>query len=244
MNISIVIPAYNEEKRIINSLKKVSHYCKNNFKKYEIIIVDDGSRDKTYQIISKLKIDNLKILKNKINKGKGYCVKRGILESRYSLVLFTDSDLSIPIEQLNKFIRYIKQGYQIVIASKYMKGSSSNAKQPIHRLIMGKMFSLLVRLLLLKDFKDTQCGFKLFETKVAKKIVRLQTCERYTFDVELLLIAKRMKIKIKELPIFWIKDERGTKINIIKDPIEMLPNILRIKINDLKGKYMSKTTPH
>ncbi len=239
MNISIVIPAFNEEKRIKKSLINIANYCKNNFKKYEIIVVDDASTDKTHKIISKLKIKNLKILRNYVNKGKGYSVKRGILKSKYSLVLFTDSDSAIPINHLEKFIKYIECGYHIVIASKYIKGSHSDTKQSFYRIFIGKIFSLIVNLFVLKGFKDTQCGFKLFKTDIAKKIVKLQTCDRFAFDVELLLIAKKIGIKIKEAPVNWI-NEKGTRVHPIYDSIEMLIEVIKFKINDLRGDYNLK----
>ena len=238
MEISVIIPAYNEEKRIEPTLKKVINYLDNNFDKYEIIVVDDGSTDNTYKIVSRYKKNNVKILRNEINKGKGYSVKRGILNVKYSLVLFSDSDLATPIEELEKFINYIKT-YDIIIASRNLKESDIKIKQPMYRQLMGKTFPLLVNLIALRGFKDTQCGFKLFKTDVAKKIVSLQTFERFSFDVEILFIAKKLRYKIKEAPVIWI-DKEGSKVNPIKDSIKMLIDLFKIRYNNLLDKYRVK----
>ncbi|MBT4824364.1 glycosyltransferase family 2 protein [Candidatus Woesearchaeota archaeon] len=238
MEISVIIPAYNEEKRIEPTLKKVINYLDNNFDKYEIIVVDDCSTDNTYKIVSRYKKNNVKILRNEINKGKGYSVKRGILNVKYSLVLFSDSDLATPIEELEKFINYIKT-YDIIIASRNLKESDIKIKQPMYRQLMGKTFPLLVNLIALRGFKDTQCGFKLFKTDVAKKIVSLQTFERFSFDVEILFIAKKLRYKIKEAPVIWI-DKEGSKVNPIKDSIKMLIDLFKIRYNNLLDKYRVK----
>lgn len=149
-NISVIIPAYNEEKRIEPTLKKVINYLDHNFDKYEIIVVDDCSIDNTNKIVSRYKKNNVKILRNKKNKGKGYSVKRGILNAKYSIVLFSDSDLATPIEELVKFMHHIKE-YDIVIASRNMKYSDINVKQPLYRQLMGKTFPFLVKLKLGQD---------------------------------------------------------------------------------------------
>ncbi|MBL7147206.1 MAG: glycosyltransferase family 2 protein [Nanoarchaeota archaeon] len=238
---SIVIPAYNEEKRIESSLIKIIDYCKSNFEDYEIIVVDDCSKDKTNEIVTKYRDSNLKVFRNIINKGKGYSTKRGILEAKYSLVLFTDSDLATPIKELKKFVDYINHGHDIIIASRNLKESDIRVEQPFYRQLMGKTFPLLVNLIALRGFKDTQCGFKLFKTDIAKKIVRLQTFERFSFDVELLFIAKKLGYKIKEAPVVWI-DKEGSKVSPIKDSTKMLIDLFKIQYNNFLGKYKSKDT--
>ncbi|MBU4070194.1 MAG: glycosyltransferase family 2 protein [Nanoarchaeota archaeon] len=235
--ISIIMPAYNEEKKIRKTLDKlVSYFNKNKFV-YEIIIVDDGSTDKTIEIIKEFeKLLKIRILINKMNKGKGYSVKKGILNAKYPLVLVTDADLATPIEELAKFLKIMKQGFDIIIASRGLKESKLIVKQPFYRQIMGTTFPLLVRLLALSEFKDTQCGFKLFKTDVAKKIVNLQTIERFCFDVEILFIAKKIGCKIKETPVTWIS-KQDSKVRIIKDTLNMLADLFRIRLNDLSKKY-------
>ncbi|MBW2991398.1 glycosyltransferase family 2 protein [Candidatus Woesearchaeota archaeon] len=236
MRVSIVIPAFNEEKRIEKTLKRIISYCKNKFDKYEIIVVDDASKDNTVNIVMGYKKDKIRIVKNKINRGKGFSVKKGILQARYALVLFSDSDLATPIEELSKFLKYIRQGYDIIIASRNLKESNIVVKQPLYRQLMGKTFPLLVNLIALRDFRDTQCGFKLFKTRIAKKIVKYQTFERFSFDIELLFIAKKMGCRIKEAPVKWV-DKAGSKLNPLKDSISMFLDLIRLRINNLKGRY-------
>lgn len=236
--ISIVIPAYNEEKRLEPTLKQIIKYLKNNFDEYEIIVVDDGSSDRTCEVASNY---NVNVLSNNINRGKGYSVKKGILEAKYPLVLFSDGDLATPIEELNKFIDYISDDYDIIIASRNLEKSNVKVKQPLYRQIMGKAFPRLVNLFIVRGFNDTQCGFKLFRTDTAKKIVSFQTVESFSFDVELLLIATRLGYKIKEAPVVWI-DKEGTTVRTIKDGLRMLFDLFKIKYNDMLGKYSIQQT--
>ncbi|MBI4843165.1 MAG: glycosyltransferase family 2 protein [Nitrospirae bacterium] len=236
MNISIVIPAYNEEKRIGPALRSITDYLREKNCIYEIIVVDDCSSDETGGVVSAHGDPALRILRNDTNRGKGYSVKRGILDARHPLVLFSDSDLSTPIEELDKFVSYINEGYDIVIASRNLKESNIKVEQPFYRQALGKTFPLLVNLFILRGFKDTQCGFKLFRAEAAKKIARLQTLERFSFDVEILYIAKKMGMKIKEAPVVWI-DKKGTKVNPLRDGLMMLIDIFKIRYNNLSGKY-------
>lgn len=236
MNISVVIPAYNEEKRIGPTLRQVTAFLQKHFDSYEIIIIDDCSDDRTDEVVSEYKEHNVRVIRNDTNKGKGYSVKRGIQNARYPLVLFTDSDLSTPIEELERFIQHINDGYDIVIASRNLKGSTIKVEQPFYRQVLGKTFPLLVNLLILKGFKDTQCGFKLFRTDAAKKIIELQTFERFSFDVELLFIAIKNGFKVKEAPVVWI-DRKGTKVNPLTDGFSMLIDLFKIRYNNLLHKY-------
>lgn len=236
--ISIVIPAYNEEKRIGKSIKQIVKYLDKKKYSYEVIVVDDGAIDNTIDVVKKAGNKYVRIIKNKKNMGKGYSVKTGILNAKYPLVLFSDSDLATPIEELDKFMEYIKN-YDIVIASRNLKESDIKVKQPFCRQLMGKTFPLLVNLIALGGFRDTQCGFKLFKTNAAKKIVSLQTFNRFSFDVEILFIAKKLGYKIKEAPVVWI-DKEGSKVNPIKDSLEMLTDLFKIRLNNLLGKYEGK----
>lgn len=237
--ISIVIPAYNEEKRIGRSIGLIVKHLEKRRYTYEIIIVDDGSTDDTIAVVKQIGNNDIKIIKNKKNRGKGYSVRRGILNAKYPLVLFSDSDLATPIEELDKFIDYIKT-YDIVIASRNLKGSNITVKQPVYRQLMGKTFPLLVNLIALGGFKDTQCGFKLFKTDVAKRIVLLQTFNGFSFDVEVLFIAKKLGYKIKEAPVVWV-DKIGSTVNPIRDSVKMLIDLFQIRFNNWRGKYWSQS---
>jgi dolichyl-phosphate beta-glucosyltransferase len=236
MEISIVIPAYNEEKRIGPSLQKIIDYTASHFDDYEIIVIDDGSIDSTRDIVLQYEKSNVRLLMNDINRGKGFSVKKGILQARYTLTLMTDSDLATPIEELLKFTNYINNTCDIVIASRNLRESNIKVKQPVFRQIMGKTFPLIVNLLVLKGLKDTQCGFKLFKTDIAKKVVGMQTFDRFCFDVEILFIAHKLGYKIREAPVVWI-DKEGSTVNTFSDGLKMLVDLFRIKYNDLSGKY-------
>ena len=233
MNLSIVIPAYNEEKRIKNTLTLIENYVSNRFEKYEIIVVDDCSRDKTSEIAKQHK--NTILLRNDKNLGKGYSVKRGIISAKYELVLFTDADLATPIAEIEKLLIQINLGYNIAIASRNLKDSKIIVQQPFYRQLMGKTFPLLVRILILPCFKDTQCGFKLFKTS-AKEIFLKQRINRFAFDVETLFLAKKYKFKVAEVPVTWI-DQKGSTVSPLKDAVKMMIDLMRIKYYELIGVY-------
>ncbi|HLA50820.1 MAG TPA: dolichyl-phosphate beta-glucosyltransferase, partial [Thermodesulfobacteriota bacterium] len=181
--------------------------------------------------------ERLKVITNPINRGKGYSVKRGILVSKGEIVLFSDADLSTPIEELDKMLPWIDdKGYYVVIGSRALPDSIIEVSQPWYRQTMGKIFNLFVRAFVLKGFKDTQCGFKCFKREAALKIFNLQRLNRFTFDVEILLIAKRLGLKIKEVPVRWINSSES-KVGIITGSLCMLWELLMIRIYDRKGFY-------
>ncbi len=236
MKLSVVIPAYNEERRLPSSLLKLNDYMKRKGILGEIIVVDDGSTDNTADVAGKLGIRSLRIIRNGVNRGKGYSVKAGILEARYPLVLFSDSDLATPIEELDNFLKLLELGYDIIIASRNLKNSDIVVKQPFYRQLMGKLFPFLATLIAGVNFRDTQCGFKLFRTDAAKRMAAFQTFNRFSFDVELMFLAKKMGLKVKEAPVKWI-DQRGSKVSPLKDGITMLLDLFRLRYNELAGKY-------
>ena len=232
-SLSIVIPAFNEEKRLSASLDKILSYLKErNITDYELVIVDNHSTDSTSEIIKKFCLKDKRIIyiRNK-NKGKGYAIKRGVLSAKKRFILFSDADLSTPISELDKFLN-ISNDYDIIIGSR-----KKRIAQPLYRVIFGKVFYLLVIFLTGITFKDTQCGFKLFKSKVAKQIFKLQTLNHFSFDVELLYIAKN-KYKIKEFPVVWV-NSKESKVEM-KDSIRMFFDILKVRFNDFRGLYNVK----
>lgn len=234
MKITIIIPAYNEERRIGATLEKVLAYLGQKKISFEIIVVDDGSQDKTLEIVRKIDGSEIKILENKSNRGKGYSVKRGMLEAQGDWILFTDADLSTPIEELEKFLRH--ENFDILIASRDLPESKLVVPQPWHRKLGGRLINFFVQALILPGIKDTQCGFKLFRQEAAKKIFPKQTIEGFGFDIEILYIARKLGFKIKELPVAWLNNPE-TKVRPIKDGLKILQNIFQIKINDRRGRY-------
>jgi dolichyl-phosphate beta-glucosyltransferase len=233
--ISIVIPCYNEEKRIIPTLKEINNYCSKHFKKYELIIVDDGSKDNTIFVIKELKLKNIKIILSKTNNGKGFVVKKGMLLAKYKYVLFSDADLATPIEELEKLDKYVDR-YDVVIASRKKKGANLKIKQPFKRRLMGNVFSWIISLFIVSGYKDTQCGFKLFKQTAAKQIFSKVTLNGWLFDVEVLFLAKKLRFNVKELGVVWI-DKEGSKVNFLRDLNKVISEFFKIRMNQIKGKY-------
>ena len=229
--LSIIIPAYNEQNRISKTLYKLNSYFEG--KEYEIIIVNDGSNDKTVEIVQNIGLDNVVLVNNPGNKGKGYSVRNGMYHAKGDLLLFSDADLSTPIEELEKFMPLIDQGFDVVIGSRALKESNIEKHQPYYREAMGKVFNVIVQSLVIKGIKDTQCGFKLFTREAVKKIFPKQKLDGFSFDVEILFLAKKFGYKIKEIPVTWINDEE-TKVSSIKDSSRMFIDILKIRLNHLK----------
>jgi dolichyl-phosphate beta-glucosyltransferase len=236
--ISVVVPCFNEEKTIFNNIKRIADYLEPRFECWEIIAVNDGSADRTGQELLKVKKETrIKIIDNAKNQGKGGAVRRGILSCHHDTVMFLDADLGIPIEELEKFFIEIKSGYDIVIASRFVPGLKIVRPVRWHRKIMEKVFRIM-RMIVINDWnvKDTQCGFKVFKRGVAMKIFSKATVERFAFDAELIFIANKLKYKIKELPIS-LQNPPNSHVRIIRDPLNMMWDLLRIKMNDWRGKY-------
>jgi len=236
MRLSVIIPAYNEENRIGNSLKVILEYLSKQNYNFEIIVVDDGSSDKTIEKVKEIdSSDKIKILKNEINKGKGYSIRKGMLEAIGECQLFSDADLSTPIGELDKFWKYLNEDYDIVIGSRALKDSVLEVRQPFYREFMGRAFNFIVRFILGFKIKDTQCGFKIFKKDVAKHIFSIQKIEGWSFDVEILYIASKLDYKIKEVPVRWINSP-SSKVNPLKDALKMFIDVSRLKrkYKDLK----------
>ena len=235
MYLSIVIPAYNEEKRIGTSLIKISSYLKKRYHDFEIIVIDDGSNDDTLNLLTEFsqKIPNLIVLKNESNQGKGFSVKKGVLKSRGEIILFTDADMSTPIEEIDKLIGWLKNGYQISIGSRALPDSEIKRYSAWYRQIMGKTFNGIIRFILNLDYHDTQCGFKCFRNDVALEIFKSIKHCGFSFDVEMLFIAKNQGIKVKEVPVRWYNSP-DSKVKIIQDSSIMLWDVLKLRLESFK----------
>ncbi len=235
---SLIIPAYNEGARIGATLEKVLAYVDKQGWDAEVIAVDDGSRDSTVEIIRGYAEKNLhlRLLQNPGNRGKGYSVRNGMLHAQGELLLFSDADLSAPIEEADKLFGAIAGGADIAIGSRWLRRDLQTQRQPFYRQIFGRVFNLLLRITLGLTYKDTQCGFKAFTRDAAEKIFPLQKIERWGFDPELLYLARKLKFKVAEVPVEWAHSE-GTRISPLRDGTRMFVEMLKIRWNALTGKY-------
>lgn len=235
---SIVIPAYNEHKRIGETLGRILDYLHQQKWDAEVVAVDDGSRDDTAQIISGFAHDNpeIRLVSNPGNQGKGYSVRNGMLNARGRFLLFTDADLSSPISEAPKLFAALEEGADVAIGSRWLDPSLQFQRQPWLRRIYSRSFNLYLRALLGLHFRDTQCGFKAFTKRAAGLIFPAQQITRWGFDAELLYIARKRKLKVVEVPVRWGHDERST-IHPLKDGLRMGVDALRVRRYALEGKY-------
>jgi dolichyl-phosphate beta-glucosyltransferase len=241
---SIVIPAYNEGARLGATLEKVLAYVHARGWDAEVIVVNDGSRDNTAEIVKSLSAKDpaLRLVENPGNRGKGYSVRNGMLSARGRIVLFSDADLSSPIEEAPKLFQALEQGADIAIGSRWLRAETQTQRQPLHRQIFGRIFNLLLRITLGLKFKDTQCGFKAFKQPAVQAIFPLQKIERWGFDPETLFLARKFKCNVKEIPVAW-GHSGGTRIHPLIDGSRMFMEMLRIRWYDLTGKYNCDPTP-
>lgn len=248
--LSVVIPAYNEAKRISATLLDIDKYLsKQKYPpaspaglhggqgNYEIIVVSDGSKDNTVQVVKKLQelVKNLKIIDNKKNHGKGYVVKQGMLEAKGEYRLFMDADNSTTIDHLEKFWPYLGKGRDVVIGSRAIKGAKLAVPQAWYKGLAGKLGNIFIQLIVVWGIKDTQCGFKAFSQKSAKVIFKKTTINGWGFDVEVLALARVLKYKIEEVPITW-KNDPYSHVKL-KSYLQVLWQTLKIKWNLITNKY-------
>lgn len=231
MNISVVIPAFNESKVIADTIKKIKKYFEINNIIYEIIVVEDFSADNTLEILKN--IADIKVLSNKKNHGKGYAVRKGVLATQYEWILFMDADNSTDISELDKFRKYLND-YDILLASRALGDSNVIVKQKKIKIILGRFGNLIIRWLIDRRIKDTQCGFKMFNKKV-KPLFEKLTIEGFGFDFELIWLVKKNNFRIKELPVTWANDN-SSSVKWWHYPKVFL-EVFKVRINNLFGKY-------
>jgi len=236
--LSIVIPAYNEGGRIEDALKSVTDCICQQGWDAEVLVVDDGSKDNTASIVQRWMANypRLHLIQNPGNRGKGYSVRNGLLQAAGDIVMFTDADLSAPMEEAERLIAAINDGADVAIGSRWLDRARQTIHQPLYRQFFGRCFNWITRTVMGLPFKDTQCGFKAFRRPVAQVVFRLQTIERWGFDPEILFIARKLKYVIREVPVTWGHDER-TRISYLKDGMKMLEDMARIRANSLAGRY-------
>jgi dolichyl-phosphate beta-glucosyltransferase len=235
---SIVIPAYNEEARLPATLEKVLAFVREQKWPAEVIVVNDGSRDSTADIVRRMaaREPTLILLENPGNRGKGYSVRNGMLQARGRIVLFSDADLSSPISEAPKLLAALAGGAGVAIGSRWMRAELQTRRQSWLRQILGRVFNLLARVLLGLQFHDTQCGFKAFTREAAQAIFPLQKIERWGFDPEILFLARKLGFKVEEVPVFW-GHSGGERIHPIRDGAKMLLDMLQIRWYSIRGAY-------
>ena len=235
---SIVIPAYNESQRISASLDKILAFLSEKHWMAEIVVVNDGSKDNTSQIVRDYARNHpaVRLIENPGNRGKGYTVRNGMNNAHGDILLFTDADLSSPIYEAEKLIAAINGGADVAFGSRWLQAELQKERQPFYRQVFGRVFNLLLRLTLGLKYKDTQCGFKAFTRSAAQTVFPRQLIERWGFDPELLFLANKFGLKVKEVPVEWAHDDRS-KINPVTDGFKMFMEMLKIRMADISGKY-------
>jgi len=235
--LSIVIPSFNEELRLPVTLADISSYIRASKRETEVIVVDDGSTDRTGDIAGSFRgeIQRLRVIRNEQNRGKGYSVRRGMLEARGRIVLFTDADLSAPIDEADKLIAALAD-HDVAIGSRALNRKLISVRQSLFRENAGIIFNLIVRAILRLPFVDTQCGFKAFRRERCQIIFQQQRIERFGFDPELLYLARHHGLRSIEIPVRWAHSP-ATKVSMLRDSLQMFLDVFIIRWNALKGRY-------
>ena len=238
MTCSFIIPAYNESARIRPTLDEILRYTAEQRWDAEILVVDDGSRDDTPDVIREYaaRHSQIQLIQNPGNRGKGYSVRNGMVHARGEVCLFTDADLSSPITEAPKLFDAIASGADVAIGSRWLRAELQTERQPLYRQLFGRIFNLVLRIFLGLRFKDTQCGFKAFRREAAQRIFPLQKIERWGFDPEILFLARRMNFKVAEVPVVWAHSE-GTRLHPFRDGMRMFVDVLHIRWNAWTGVY-------
>jgi dolichyl-phosphate beta-glucosyltransferase len=234
--VSVVIPAYNEEERIIPTIGAIATYMSSRGEPWELIVADDGSSDTTVRLLQDMRLANMHVLVAERNGGKGSAVRRGVLAARGSVVLFADADQSTPIEQFDQLYNKItNEGYDIVVASRSATGAVVAGKSRLRKLL-SRGLQTLVRAVGGLSISDTQCGFKLFTAQAAKQLFSLQVIDGFSFDLEVLYLAQKNGMRTAEVPVEWI-DAPGSTVNPLTVTLQFLREIFRVRLNSARGCY-------
>jgi dolichyl-phosphate beta-glucosyltransferase len=237
-DLSIIIPAYNEESRLGESLTRIAAWINSSGIATEVLVVDDGSTDATAAVAENLRarFAELRVISNESNRGKGFSVRHGMLKARGRYALFTDADLSAPIDEAGKLFAAVQGEYDVAIGSRALNRSLISARQSRFREIAGIIFNTVVRLCLRLPFVDTQCGFKAFKREPCQIIFEQQRIERFGFDPELLYLARHHGLRAIEIPVRWAHSP-GTKVSMLRDSLQMFQDVFIIRWNALAGRY-------
>lgn len=231
--LTVVIPAYNEEKLIESTTRDIASYLDSLGLAWEIVIVDDGSRDGTLEIARRLarELSEVRVESYSVNRGKGFAVRTGMLAALGELVLFTDADHSTPIGELPALISALESGFGVAIGSRAVRGSVRTIHQPCYREIGGKIINLFIRMFAVRGVKDTQCGFKLFTRESARQVFSISVIDDFSFDVEALYLARRLGHKVAELPVHWA-NRGASRVRPFRDGVRILTDIVRIRLHN------------
>jgi len=241
---SFIVPAYNEAERLGTSLDRMQRYVAESRWDAEIIVVNDGSRDETAAVVKEFASRNpmIRLIENPGNRGKGYSVRHGMMTASGDFLLFTDADLSSPIEEAPKLFAPIESGAaDVTIGSRYLQSELQTRKQPVHRRMLGRAFNFALRMILGLSYVDTQCGFKAFSRNAVNTIFPEMKIERWGFDPEILFLAQRYGLRVAEVPVSWAHDHRS-KISPIRDGTRMFGELMRVRMNSMSGKYNPSTS--
>lgn len=243
-DLSIVVPAYNEARRLPALFPRFEKLCAVHQGSIELIVVDDGSSDASIEVLERCRqqygLEGMRVLRNEVNRGKGYTVRRGMLAARGRSCLFTDADLSTPLTELEKLQDRLG-GAEVVIASRALSDSVLIEKQRIYRQLGGKGINLFVQALALPGIRDSQCGFKLFTREAARQIFSRVTLDGFSFDIEALFIARYLGYRIAEVPVQW-KNAPGSKVDPLRDGLRLIRDLLVIRVNAYRGLYEPVST--
>jgi glycosyltransferase involved in cell wall biosynthesis len=239
-DLSIIIPSYNEESRLPDTLERIAAYLSDSGREAEVLVVDDGSKDGTAGVAEyfRIKLPTLRVIANGVNRGKGYSVRHGMQEARGRVALFTDADLSAPIEEAGKLIDALDT-YDVAIGSRAMDRSLISVHESPFREFAGIIFNKIVRIILWLPFVDTQCGFKAFRRETCGILFEQQTIDRFGFDPELLYLARHHGLRAVEIPVRW-GHSPATKVSMLRDSIQMFIDVFTIRWNSLRGRYPRK----
>lgn len=236
MKVSVILPAYNEEKRILKTLDTIYSYMEATFSDYEIIVVDDGSKDRTYQILQEYGRDRLVPYTYQPNRGKGGAVTYGMTKATGDIVIFTDADLPYPVENIGRAVQQFEETDCDLLLGK-RRQTKNGQKYPWYRTLMSKCFSIVVNLILGLHVADTQCGFKCFRKAAAKQIFSKATLTGWGFDVEVIFIAKKKHLKIGRIEVELFHENEDSKINAASDAVTMFREVLQVRKNNKEGRY-------
>ncbi len=239
MDLSIVIPAFNEEAHLSSTFKDIAQHLKARAYSYEVIVVDDGSTDNTAKIITSGSeiFESFTSLKNSLNQGKGYSVKKGVLAAQGDYVLFMDADNSTRIDQLEKLMLGMRQGFDIAMGSRRIHGAEVAASQPFYRIFLGNIYILLSKLILQSNVQDYNCGFKLYKKEAARLIFSRLTMNNWSFDSELIFLISKFNLNAIEVPVKWVDKSKTSKVRPLQDGINSLLSLFAIRLNTIRKVY-------